>query len=348
MNAVLVQEGGTILLGTEGAGVQRSTDGGQTWTASNDGFSERFISHVLFDESGRRIVIVARGSAHYDGLFTCADLPGPWAHLDEGLEGRHILSTTSVDGTLFAGTDDGLFARGTGASQWARVPTLKGADSHAAVKLLIGRSPGRLLAITASGAIRSGDGGQTWSASRLDASQVTTLAQGSRDDGLIFAATSRVIIRSADGGATWSPVSNGLRAVTTHALAFDPNDDRVLFATTSGGLFRSGDQGASWTPVSGGLPRTALSGIAIHPDGRTLFVSDFATGGIYRSVDAGATWRRVAVDGLTSDHVWTLALDPESPERLLASTSSGGLFVLALASQSGESASIRDRTTGGR
>ena len=349
VNAVLVQPDGTILLGTEGAGVQRSMDRGQTWSASNDGFSERFISHVLFDPSGRRIVIVARGGARYDGVFTCTDLPGPWAHLDEGLESRHVLSMTIVDGTLYAGTDDGLFARGAGASSWTRVAAcISGTDSHGAVKLLLGHTPGRLLAVTANGLIRSGDGGQSWSAARMGARQIMALAQSNRDDGTVLAAASGGVFRSTDGGASWNQISSGLRAVTTHALVFDPTNDRVLFATTSGGLFRSADQGASWTLVSGGLPRTDLSGIAMHPDGRTLYVSDFATGGIYRSADGGATWRRTPVDGLTSDHVWALAIHPESPDRLLASTSSGGLHVLVVTPQSAESESIRERANAGR
>jgi hypothetical protein len=34
------------------------------------------------------------------------------------------------------------------------------------------------------------------------------------------------------------------------------------------------------------------------------------------------------IDGLGSDRVWTLGLDPAAPERLLASSSAGGLHLL--------------------
>jgi hypothetical protein len=36
------------------------------------------------------------------------------------------------------------------------------------------------------------------------------------------------------------------------------------------------------------------------------------------------------MEGLASRRVWTLALDPTRPERLLASAASGGLHVLSL------------------
>ena len=114
----------------------------------------------------------------------------------------------------------------------------------------------------------------------------------------------------------------------THALAFLPSDDRVLFVTTSGGLFRSGDQGATWRRVNGGIPHSDLAGIAVHPDGLTIYASDFTWGGIFRSVDGGSTWDRMPTDGLASDRVWTLGLDPDAPERLLAGASAGGLHLL--------------------
>jgi hypothetical protein len=40
-------------------------------------------------------------------------------------------------------------------------------------------------------------------------------------------------------------------------------------------------------------------------------------------------------DGLGSDRVWTLALDPAAPGRLLASSSAGGLHLLVPAAVGG-------------
>src|SRR6185503_8462253 len=50
----------------------------------------------------------------------------------------------------------------------------------------------------------------------------------------------------------------------------------------------------------------------VHPDGRTVYVSDFKWGGVYRTEDRGQNWTRLTDDGLASDRVWTVGLDPAS------------------------------------
>ncbi|TMQ70938.1 MAG: hypothetical protein E6K80_07005 [Candidatus Eisenbacteria bacterium] len=312
VNAVLARPDGTILLGAEEAGVLRSEDGGRTWSASNDGFSEQFVQQIAWDPVGRRLLIVVRGGSRYDGVFASSDLRGPWVHLDDGLEGRHVLALATLQGTLVAGTDDG--------------PTRVGSvELHPAVKHLLARGRGLLLAATSTGLFRSVDGGGTWSPSLLPSSEISALAQSAGESDVIVAATPRGVFRSQDRGESWTVVSSSLRGVTCHALAFLPGSERVLFAATSGGLFRSDDQGTSWTRI-GGMAHADLSALAIHPDGRTLYAADFGLGGVFRSADEGATWTRVPTDGLTSERVWALAFDPA--ERLLASASAGGLHLL--------------------
>jgi hypothetical protein len=41
VNALAVLPSGAILVGADGAGIERSEDGGLTWTAVNEGFSAR-------------------------------------------------------------------------------------------------------------------------------------------------------------------------------------------------------------------------------------------------------------------------------------------------------------------
>jgi len=80
--------------------------------------------------------------------------------------------------------------------------------------------------------------------------------------------------------------------------------------------------------MNGGVPHSDLTGIALSPEGRTIYVSDFTWGGIFRSTDGGDSWNRMPTDGLGSDRVWSLSMDPAEPSRLLASSSSGGLHML--------------------
>ena len=329
INALVVRPDGTILLGTEDAGVLRSADRGETWKASNEGFSERFVTRMLFDDASSRLLIAVRGDARHGGVFASAGVRGPWTRLGEGLEGRQVLSLASLGGTLFAGTDQGIFARGPQATIWTPMPMpLNRATTNPRVTELIAQPPHGLLAVTSKGIVRTRDGRQ-WTQPALEiGDEIWSLAVSPMESNCILAATSAGFFRSTDGGATWKQVSPRLKGVVPHEIVFVPTDDRVLFATTSAGLYRSDDQAETWSQVSGGIPHTDLMGIAVHPDGRTMCVADFTWGGIFRSTDAGRSWKRMPVEGLASDRVWTLGFDPAAPDWLLVGASSGGLHLL--------------------
>lgn len=322
VNALLVQPDGTILLGAEGTGVLRSSDRGRTWVACNSGFSERFVSRLLFDPDGSRLFVAAWGDG---GVFVTSGRRGPWTRVVEGMNGRKVLSLALLDGTVYAGTDSGIFARAPKATKWNRRATvLDGRQVEPRVTDLLALAPGRLLAATSMGLIESADGGVTWTRADLGQRNAVYALAGSPDDrDWVMAATPSGFYRSEDGGVTWDRVSIALRGVTPHTLAVKSSDGRVLFITTTGGLFRSDDQGTTWRRVAGGLPHSDLSGLAIHPDGRTMYASDFNWGGIFRSADGGVTWERMESAGLPSDRVWTLGLDPQAPERVFASSAHG-------------------------
>jgi photosystem II stability/assembly factor-like uncharacterized protein len=330
VNSVLEQPDGTILLGTEEAGVLRSSDRGQSWAASNEGFSERFVFKLLFDDVGGRLVVALWGAPRYGGVLVSQGVGGPWTRLGVGLDDRRVLSLALQGPTILAGTDDGIFAWTPDATAWTRLSTeLDGREAHPRVTELLAMPPRRVVAATADGVIHSADAGSTWTRPALEGmGEVFSLAASPEDLDLVVAATRTGFFRSRDGGESWERLSAALDGVTPHEIAFVPSNDRVLFATTSGGLFRSSDQGVHWKRVNGGIPHSDLTGIAISPDGRTVYVSDFTWGGIFRSVDGGSTWNRMPTDGLGSDRVWTLSVDPAAPERLLAGASAGGLHLL--------------------
>lgn len=330
VNAVTVLRDGTILLGTEGAGILRSSDRGRTWVAGNRGFSERFVFKVAFDPEGGRVVVAVWDAHRYGGVFVSPRVGGPWTRMAEGLDGRQVLALALRGPTIFAGTDAGIFVRRPAATAWIPLRILiDGRGVLPRVTELLALPSGSLLAATSTGVVYSPDDGMTWTQPALKSTEeVLSLAASPNDPDLVVAATPTGFFRSHDGGASWSQVSAGLRVATPHALAFLPSDEPVLFATTSGGLYRSGDQGGTWRRVNGGIPHADLTGLATSPDGRTVYASDFDWGGIFRSTDGGATWERMPTDGLASDRVWALNIDPAEPERLVAAASAGGLNLL--------------------
>ena len=125
---------GVLLIGTDGAGVLRSTDAGRSFGAANSGFSEHLISRVLVGRESGRLFVGISGDRFHSGVLTAARLEGPWTKLGEGLEGRELLALTLAGSELLAGTDDGVFLSVSHCGTWRRPP-------HAARRL--GCSPAR-------------------------------------------------------------------------------------------------------------------------------------------------------------------------------------------------------------
>ena len=110
-------------------------------------------------------------------------------------------------------------------------------------------------------------------------------------------------------------------------MAILRGEPRLILAAANDGLYRSADLGRTWARDGWGLPHSDITGLAVHPDGRTAYVSDFRWGGVYRTGDRGQTWTKLPDSGLASDRAWTVGLDPASPDQLLAASLAGGLHL---------------------
>jgi photosystem II stability/assembly factor-like uncharacterized protein len=325
VNALLVEPDGTLLVGADGAGVLRSADAGRTWADSNKGFSERFVSRVLFGPRGGRLVVGVAADRQHGGVFVAPAAEGPWTRLAPGLEGREVLSLALAGEAVLAGTDDGLFLFKD--DSWRRLETrADGIDLHPHVSDVATMDPRIVLAATSQGLLRSADGGLHFERHRLGALRtVERIAVSPGPPPVALAATPLGFFESLDEGARWTPVSGRIGDARVQGLAFLPGSDRVVFAATGEGLYKSENRGRSWRPRGGGLPLLDITSLAVSSDGRTVVASEFTQGGLWLSHDAGETWTAVPTDGLATPRVWTLALDPARPERLLAATPAGGL-----------------------
>jgi len=330
LNAVLALPSGVVLLGADGLGVLRSDDGARSWFASNEGFSERFVSRLAFDAQGGRILVGIWGDRRHGGVLVAPDARGPWTRLAEGLEGREVLALATNGPSVLAGTDDGVFGWAPATGVWTRLPTIVArTEAHPRVNDIAVVSDQEWLLATSKGLLRTADAGRTWQRTAVNApGPASVVAVSPRDPRLVLAATAIGFYRSVDGGVSWTSTGGMLDGADPHRLVFLPTDDRVAFAATSRGLFRSVDRGVSWARHPGGVPFTDITGLATDPRGHTLYASDFGTGGVFRSADGGETWRRFSAEGLVTERVWTLAVDPRAPDRVFAATPSGGLHLL--------------------
>ncbi|HEX3662764.1 MAG TPA: transcriptional regulator [Acidobacteriaceae bacterium] len=299
-----------VLLATDRSGILASEDGGTGFEASNTGFSQRQVSALLADNlvHGTLYAGVINDKL-YGGVFSSADEGRTWKQQSDGLRGRDVfVLAQSADGTVLAGTSDGIFR--LDGDTWLPANAVTVPDPAPPVKTKHERRTRGRRRIAEP---------KPQEPQQIEG-RVTALAAS---DGAWYAATGLGVLRSTDQGKQWEPVlapqdtRSFFHDGATLALAVS---GRTVVAGRREGIMISHDAGATWQPIPLPAGLTALATLSLAPDG-----SLWAGGreGVFYSRDGGQNWnplRRLPVVAINSI-AWNPALD-----RLIVTSSEGTLI----------------------
>ncbi len=292
--------------------IQRSDDGGRSWTPVGNEF------HYAGTPGTHQ---------WYDGT------PHPW----DFARVWHLEPSLSDPDTVFAGVEDAALFRSTDAGRsWHELPGLREHGSAASWQpgaggmclhtiVLDPTDPARMFAaISAAGVFRTDDAGMTW----------RPVNQGLRSEGIpdpgaevghcvhriamhpsrpavLFMQKHWDVMRSDDAGESWHEVSGNLPSDFGFPIAVHPHEPDTVYVVPiksdsehyppDGKLrvYRSRTGGNEWEPLSAGLPqehcyvnvlRDAMAVDQLDPCG----VYFGTTGGqVYASADAGDSWTTI-------------------------------------------------------
>jgi hypothetical protein len=299
--------------------IQRSDDGGQTWTAVGNKFG--------YDG-------VAGTHQWYDGT------PHPWEfkrvwHLEPCLTDPNIVYAGVEDAGLFKSTDaglnweeiSGLRTHGTGPA-WQ--PGAGGLCLHTII--LDPTDPNRIvIAISAAGAFRSDDAGATWKPINRGLYSkyipdptaevghcVHHIAMNPATPRTLFMQKHWDVMRSDDAGDNWTKISGNLPTDFGFAIDVHSHEPETVYVVPiksdaehfplDGKLqvFRSRSGGNEWEPLTNGLPQEncyvnvlrdamAVDTLADSKDQCGIYFG--TTGGqVYASPNGGDTWQAIVHD----------------------------------------------------
>jgi len=310
--------------------IQRSDDGGVTWdtpgggaTPSPDGMPKGESNKFVYEgEVGKHL--------WYDGTQHPWEFKRVW-HLEPSL--------TDPD-TVYAGVEDAaIFKTTNGGKTWHELAGLRNAKSHLwqpgaggmAVHtiLLDPKNPKRIyIAISAAGAFRTDDGGQTWKPINRGLKSPYELPDPDAEVGhcvhrialhptrpdVLFMQKHWDVLRTDNSGEQWREVSGNLPTDFGFPIDVHAHEPETIYVVPiksdsehyppDGKLrvYRSRSGGNEWEALTKGLPqkdcyvnvlRDAMSVDLLDPCG----VYFGTTGGqVYGSTDGGDTWGAIVRD----------------------------------------------------
>jgi photosystem II stability/assembly factor-like uncharacterized protein len=335
----------TVYVGTQHAGVFKTTDGGRSWGPSRTGLTFYPITSLRVDPQHPDTVYAG---TEEDGVWKSVDGGNTWTKssqgLDETLYVHHIVINPQNATIIYVGLGGyhgNIYRSEDGAANWEPmdygIPRDYGTYTSPIFALAIDPDdPSVLYAGTReAGAFKTTDGGQTWTPINDgiptdygdDLVEVNALAvdphHANRPSAII---DGHYYVYGTDDRWTRVSEGSGVTYTSSHShLYFHPSDPNVIYC--AGHHFaKSTDGGVTWDqylgfPNSGPIPE-----IAFHPSAPdTIFAAAGVQyehrGGVYKSQSQGETWSD-ASDGITAVVIQGVAIDPQNSNNLYAGLSS--------------------------
>ena len=290
----------SILVGTTGAGLFQSPDGGDSWSRIGNPFpGESQVRALASDPQSSNVVYAGSNN----GIYCSTDSGSNWVKLDSPMDGLNIWSI-AVDpqdsDTVFAGTSPGMvFRTKDGGKRWKDLS----------------------VPINQECAIGS--------------TRVTTLVVDPVDRSTVLAGIEiDGVYRSRDGGDSWTHVDSGITNPDIHGMAISLGEQKTVLVSTPREIFASQDEGETFQSIAmtSSFPMPYCRHIAVKTDDpQVLFAANGdaaigSTGTIQRSTDGGKTWDTRPLPVEPNSPLWNFATHSANPELILANSVYGELY----------------------
>ena len=296
----------TILVGTVGQGIMRSTDSGETWrrVGINQGIHSDAMVRVIANDPSQPQTVFAGTDK---GLLRSEDAGESWRSVDSPLS-DYCVWAIAIDpadpATMFAGT---------------------GTPTPAAI-------------------FRSTNGGTTWDKRPVEVAEECPAVGVPRVTGIAIDPTNRNSIwvglevdgvrRSTDGGDTWTAINGQIPNPDVHNVVVAAGPPKTVVVVVNNDVYTSTDDGANWEPVGikDVFPWTYPRGIMVQPGSSdTIFLTigdttPGSTGTVMRSKDTGKTWERLNLPVDPNSAMWVVNAQPFDPDLIFAGSRYGYLY----------------------
>ena len=304
------------------------------WTGANGPYGGR-INALSFTPDGSCVYAGAP-----DGIYKSVDGGDIWINVTPDIIGSSIFALAlaidpALPETVYVSFNDSIYKTNDGGNSW--IELFQFVQDIESIKI----DPNNSDVIYAEGRdslYRSIDGGKNWST--LGGGRIRAFEISLTQPNTVYAFSyyhdakrdGYYVQKSEDAGESWTIVSGNLTDSNStmwdiNILAIDPTDPNIIYAAGHNGVYKSMDGGKGWiqTMLADSGSFQALVIDPQNPDIIHASASQGEKAGVLKSLDGGNTWLQINL-GLTNRSVWTLAINPVSPDVILVGTFGGGIF----------------------
>ncbi len=278
----------TILAGTNGGGLYKTTNKGATWTAINDNNLNGMIITSLAKAGNRYFASTLTG-----GVFVSDDFGMTWDDFNDintlNIAGTQHLSYNNTTDELIVLNNDGLFI--TDIASTATNPVYLDAYQNLPISTQIrsiSNNGSNWYIATNIGVFSSVTGTIDWIAGNSGLSNLNTTTVVAISNAVVTSVWKQGIFKADPAVMTWSLTNAGFNNLKTHS--FTAKGDTTVVTANENGVFVSLGTGVAATYVSSntGLIDSLNVNDIIFAD--NLLVAATTNGGIYTSSNMGANW----------------------------------------------------------
>jgi len=352
-----------IFVNNYGGGNFLSTDAGENWVDSSQGYTGAWMSEVAVAQDNSGLVY---GSAR-SGIFSSWDGGTTWTGLSSGvardLEGyfvavdpfdslhvyigladtAHVPKESKDGGQTWSDVNvDFLFKNNTPINTLIKAyfnPGVEDAIFFAPGDQKCGDQPIACDLSRGTGLYFSQDGGDSWSQTSLTSGTIIQVAF-SQDGSTVYAGDrSGNIYRSTDYGQTWQTINTnffppetitpeGFKTGIFRGFLVDPNDSNTIYlGAEPGGFFISHDGGQTWQTSNSGMPpEIRVVDMVMDPTNSQVIYLGTRGSGVFLSQDGGNSWQALN-QGLSMRELSSLTISKDGSV-VYAATVGAGVFRL--------------------
>jgi hypothetical protein len=231
---------GVLFAGTNGNGVYRSADLGDSWTQVNSGMGQSVVYSIAVNDD----YVFIGADAERVSVYRSEDDGDTWIDVSPGTEASLRELGVLPNGDVLAATSWGLLRSTDNGDSWEQTGYTNDVD-----RIAVNNSGHIYIGTELNGTFRSTDNGATW-VNVFAVDGVLAIGIGPITQNILIS-TFDGLFRSTDAGSTWETVAQDLDYIVLD-FAYG-SGGRILAATWEGGVYSSTDGGTTWRPLNGGL-----------------------------------------------------------------------------------------------